>query len=837
MPALAEFLKTWWGAERRSPMIFALKLLGFAISFTAGIVILAFIRFETGYDAWNGNASRIARAVETRDAASGAQSVALPYPFADAVASGLAGVEDVARVQPLRVMLQRDQDRFNERVFFVEPAFLRLFEVKLVSGAAAPLEGASGLVLSRSAARKYFGERDAIGQRLRLGGVREVTVTGVMEDWPADSHVRPDYLLPLEAFFRIAAENGNVQRERITGWRDCHCYATYVLFETPEAMALAQRELHGLLVAQQGEDYARANAVTLQPLTRAYLHSAGYATYLDHAANGDPVQLAILGSAALVLLLVAVLNFVNFSFAQVSLRAREFAVRRTLGARPGQLVARVTAETALSALAMAAVATIVAALLLRPLSVFMERPVSASRLLDPAALFAILAIAVAVGMASGSIPVMLLARASPARLLRGAADALGGSRTRLRLVLVGAQFLISTVLLSFAIAMYSELAYVQSVPRNFDAARKLIVNGEGSHEVFGRLMAEFAAVPGVAGVAVANAVPTTPLTNRQLVLRARGDDAEGRQMMLNDVDFDWFDVLGVDVVAGRTFDRSFGGDGYLAQWDTAQAAERAAAPDGSAPRVVNVVVNERASRALGFGSPREALDERLRFLTNGAARYEMRIVGVVADLRYGGPRDEIEPLIYRARDDWQLNVNERRYFVVALDERANEGEVRRPLARLWNEAAPSFVEDVGDLAERLAALGAGERRQLQLILLFMGAAVALALLGTLGFSTFLLQRDTKSLAIRRVLGATHRELSARMAARLTAALALASVAAWPAAYLLIEEWLEGFVLRVPISASWFLAATVAISGLALVVSFIFISRLSAVSPAGFLRRE
>lgn len=813
-----------------------LKLLGFVISFTVGIVIFAFIDFETSYDAWNRNADRIARAIETRDAASGAKSVSLPYPFADAVASTLPGVVDVARVQPLRVMLQRDQDRFNELVFFVEPAFLRMFEVNLVAGERSPLEASSGVVLSRRAARKYFGDDDAIGRRLSLGGARDVTVAGIMEDWPADTHVRPDFLLPLELFFRIADQNGNIDRERITGWSNCHCYATYVQFRTPEAMNLAGSRLHGLLVSQQGEDYARTYPVELQPLSRIYLHSAGYATYVDHATKGDPVQLAILGSAALVLLLVSALNFVNFSIAQTSLRAREFALRRTLGAKPRELMGRVTSEAVLSAMAMAAVSMILAVLLLQPLSVFMERPVEASRLFDWTALAWILAIAAAVGFASGLLPASLLARVSPGQLLRGTNGLLRGASARLRLVLVGSQFLISTVLMSFAIGMYSELSYVQSAPQGFEPVRKLIVNGEGSHGVIDRLMAEFSAVPGVASVAIGNAVPTTPLTNRQVVVREMGGDPDGRQLMLNDVDFNLLDVLRVEVVAGRTFDRSFGGDVYLAQWDAQPAADQATSADRALP-VVNVVINESASRALGFASPQDALGESIRFATRAPQRYRMEIVGVVADVRYGGPRDETPPLVYRARDDWHVNVNEWRYFVVALDRQAEDGEVRRALSHIWNQAVPSFVSDVRSMEESIVALSGGERRQVQLIALFVGAATAIALLGSLGFAAFLLQRDARGVAIRRVLGASRRQLAVRMSVRMTGALAVASVTAWPIAYFGISEWLQGFVLRVPISVSWFMTSTIAVSLVTLFATFVFFVRLTASSPTGFLRRE
>ncbi len=840
MAEVAQYLKTWWGSEKRNPLIVTLKLLGFVVSFTASAVIFAFVRFEAGYDAWNTNADRIARAVETRDPANGSKSVSLPYPFGDAAAAGLPGVDRMARVQPLRVMLKRDQERFNELVFFAEPAFLQIFQVKIVAGDTAPLHGSAGLVISRRAAAKYFGGANPIGRRLSLGGDkdREVAITAVMEDWPRDSHIRPDFILPLEAFFRIV-EGNKIDRSRITGWSDCHCYVTYLQFQSPEAMARAQNEVHDLLVSRQGARYAAANPVELQPLRRIYLHSEGYAAFLDHAAKGNPVQLAVLGSAALVLLLVSALNFINFSLAQTSLRSREFAMRRLLGAKSGHVLARVTSEAALSSLLVAVIAVSFAAVLLEPLSSFMDRPLAASYLFQSATVGVILLVVAGVGAGAGLVPATLVAQVEPNALLRGGGSVLKGSKAHLRLLLVALQFVISTVLACFAVAMYAQIRYVQDQPIGFDARHRLIVNGEGSDASFRELTARFADVPGVEAVAIANAVPTTPVTNRQRVVHGSGEDSDGRQIMVNDVDLGMLPALAVRVLAGRGFDRSFGADVYHGQWDASLALPDSARadPSGGPLPVVDVVVNDAASEELGFASAADAIGETVSFVSSASPRYRMQIVGVVADLRYGGPRNEVLPMLYRARDDWNLNLHAQRYLLVKLDENADEGAVARELGRIWNGVVPAFVGDIASLDDRVASQAADDRRELRLILMFVGAAILIAVLGSLGLCAFLLQRAAKGFAIRRVLGASRGELSLRTSMRLTATLALASLAGWPIAYVLISRRLEGFALRVPISLSWFAIATLGISSLALSTSFLFSLRFASRSPMHYLRSE
>lgn len=192
------------------------------------------------------------------------------------------------------------------------------------------------------------------------------------------------------------------------------------------------------------------------------------------------------------------------------------------------------------------------------------------------------------------------------------------------------------------------------------------------------------------------------------------------------------------------------------------------------------------------------------------------------------------PMVYRARDDWQLNFHEPRYFAVRMDSGAVSA-VLPALRRAWDQTILGFVSDVSMTEDRLARQNADDRRQFDLISLFMIAVVAISLLGSLGFSAFMLQRQARGLAIRRVLGASHRELAFRLSIPVLWAVAISSIVAWPIAYVLVSGWLESFVLRAPISAGWFASATVGITGLAVLVSYAFNTRLAAVSPLRFLR--
>jgi putative ABC transport system permease protein len=330
-------------------------------------------------------------------------------------------------------------------------------------------------------------------------------------------------------------------------------------------------------------------------------------------------------------------------------------------------------------------------------------------------------------------------------------------------------------------------------------------------------------------VVIANAVPTTPAAASSHFVRQGEDEAQAQVMLLNDVSFGFMQDLRIPLVAGRYFDEGMGGDRFLGQWD-------AAGPNSveGRPSVVNVIVNRSASQAFGFESPTDAIGEFVRPAIDRTTQYAMAIIGVVEDVRYAGPREAVMPMVYRARDDWQLNFHEPRYFAVRMDSGAVSA-VLPALRRAWDQTILGFVSDVSMTEDRLARQNADDRRQFDLISLFMIAVVAISLLGSLGFSAFMLQRQARGLAIRRVLGASHRELAFRLSIPVLWAVAISSIVAWPIAYVLVSGWLESFVLRAPISAGWFASATVGITGLAVLVSYAFNTRLAAVSPLRFLR--
>ncbi|UXI66274.1 ABC transporter permease [Tahibacter amnicola] len=811
-------------ASLQQPWTALLKLVGFVIGFVGCILILAFVNYESHYDAWLSQGDRIARVIQIRDVKTGQRSVSPPYPFADAARTDIPGVVATARMQPLRIMLQQGQARFNEVALFVDPAFLQVFDVTIDAGASNPLENPYSAVLSRRAAFKYFGRTDVVGSRLLLGGKQEVTVTAVMPNWRADSHLSPDVLLPLESFFQMAKENGNVDRERITGWDNCQCYPTYLLFDRADRFAAADAALRDTLVRHQGEDYAARLPLFLQHVTDAYLDSNKYRTYLDHAKKGDRVQLLVFLAIAFVLLLISGVNFANLSVAEATRRAKEVGMRRILGATRTDVNGQLIGE----ALAFATVALVlsfgVAALLISPFASFVARPIAVDTILAPMVIGQVVLAAVLATAVAGSVPALLLSRAEPVALLRESATSDGRllSGGRLRQIMVMLQILVSTALIVGSLAIYSQIAYVRHLPRGFVMDDKLVVNGEGSHDAFGEISAQLAALPTVTRVSIANALPTTQTPSPQQLLRQGAAPTDARGVVINDIDFGFFSALGVRSVAGRLFDPNFGSDSYRV-------------PDkADEEREVNVVVNQAAAAELGFASPDLALDQVVRAADKNQAALAMRIVGVVENIRYGSPKEAVQPMVYRARVDWNVNRHEPRFFLVSSTDPGNP-QLQENVRQLWIRLVPGFVSDATPMTTRLTGQLRGEQQQFRMVLMFTGAALLISVLGVLGLAAFVMRRRAKELAVRRVVGASPLQIAQLVSMQQMRHILVAVVLSLPLSYWMILRWLQNFDLRVPVSWSWFAGGALLSLCCAFLLLLAFTARVAAASPVRYLK--
>jgi putative ABC transport system permease protein len=525
-----------------------------------------------------------------------------------------------------------------------------------------------------------------------------------------------------------------------------------------------------------------------------------------------------------------VINYVNLSTARAALRAREVALRKVFGATRGALAAQFLVEAVAVSLLAALIALALVELTLPLFNTALGSALKLRYTGPDSVLPLFVAVTTAVGLTAGVYPALVLSRFQPAGVL-AASKAPGGGRAAglVREALVLVQFAVSIALLIGAGVVFAQSEFVRRADLGFQRERLILVREVGNPQVDPQknvLQAAFQRLPGVESVTVSGRYPGQGGTAQTSSFRRAGQTGRDVSISLEPVGDRYFETYGMRLVAGRLFNAANRMDDALQPRTTTQ--EVSAEPAEG----LNIILNEAASRALGFRKPSEAIGQVIR---SGGASIPLTIVGVVADARFGSPREKVPPLLYyrNTASAAQLTGSP----TIAVRYRGDPKAMTARLQGAWREVVP----DVPFKAQTVeTALGEfyepDERRSL---LVTMGTAVAslIGCLGLYGLAAFSSERRTKEIGVRKVLGASTGDVFRLLIGQFLRPVVVANLIAWPVAFVLMREWLNSFDQRIELTPAYFAAATV----LALVVALATVTgqalRVARADPGAALRTE
>ena len=785
-----------------------INLLGLAVGLTCAILILLFVRDELSFDRYAPKADSIYRvALEAQTANRGlVRTARTPPPWAPALAGDYPEVLNFVRFKtPLVSWLvgsdERDK-RFHEKGFyFADPSVFEVFGLKLLRGdPATALREPSSLVLTETAAARYFGRDDPLGKVLRVDNTFDFRVTGVMRDVPRTSHFTFDILASFQSLNVLPIYGGTPYDTFERSGLNPDVY-TYLLLKEGTDPAELERKLPAFLQARVGRQLAQVNVRLtpfLQPLVDIHLRSNLDAELRANASAGD---LYIYAAVALFILAIACINFMNLATARSAGRAREVGIRKVVGAERRQLVGQFLGESLLLAMFSLALAFALAKLLLPAFGALSGKALSLS-LADPLLLFGGLALALVVGAASGSYPAFFLSAFRPANVLRGSLRS-GGSNVLLRKALVVFQFGIALVFIIGTAVVYEQIRYARTKPLGFDK-RNVVVLPLGdprARPLFQSFKDRALQSPGVLSATGATSLPGG-LVNVGLVLPEGAAPDAQVAVDLCLVGYDFLRALGIELAAGRDFSREFPSDLLQA-----------------------VILNEAAVRLFGWtGSP---LDKRMRF-----GNLDCRVIGVVKDFHVRSLRHRIGPLVLH------LSPTPDGLLYAAL--RIDPKRTRETLAYIesqWRQVYPhdpfiySFLEDDFD------GLTRADDARGRVFLAFSALTVFIACLGLFGLASYSAEQRKKEVGIRKVLGASTSGLAGLLTMEFVRLVLLSCALAAPVAYLVMSRWLGGFAYRAPMG--WWIfpaAAALAVLIALLTVGFQAV-RAALANPVDSVRTE
>jgi putative ABC transport system permease protein len=809
-----------------------INIAGLAIGMAACIMILLYVRYERSFDDWLPNAANTYQLQAWYPHPKDSDPVFFQmsaYVSKDAIKKDFPQIERVGYIlSSSPVILKDGQASATDNYVFTDDDFLKVVQLPLVAGSTLTRDGTA--VLSQSEAIRRFGTDQVVGRTLTAvskGKSRDYLVTGVFKDIPKNSHLKLDGILRTD-FNSYWADSPEFLTQ--WGWQSGWVYLDVRPGTDIKALQAQEPAWEKRNIADEYHDGVRFNQGDDQDWHFVNVRDIhlGKAQGAAMTPGNDARTIATFAIVALLILGMAVVNFTNLATARASQRAREVALRKVLGAKRRHLIVQFVAESILISTVAMVIALALVELLVRPFATFLDAELSLNYFGSSGILLPAIVLTFLVGVASGIYPAFFLSRFQPAQVLkanRSAAETPGSGRIRSALVVL--QFAVSIGLIVCTGVIYTQTTYAETVDPGYKRDHILQVDNMGRAELLNRgeaIVDQMRKLPGVVAVGRTDLGVSTSNNSTSGVLLPGA--TKSVDLGNYEVDTGLLDAMGLKLLAGRWFELNRPMDDETLPYPPDPAAERALAARG-----VNVVINDLAVKLLGFKSPQDAIGKTFRaaLYSKKTGDVTLTVIGVIGDTQFRSAREPIQPLMLRATKigpGWMI-----------IRYRGDPATVEREVERQWKQITNTvpfqakFSEDIvrGDYK--------AERARAEIFATFSLLAILIGCLGLFGLAAFTAQRRTKEIGIRKVLGARTRDIVRLLVWQFSRPVIIANVIAWPIAWWLMRDWLNGFDQRIALTAVPFLIAAAIALGIAIATVVGHAVRVARANPIHALRYE
>lgn len=774
------------------------NILGLTIGFACGISILLYVQNEISYDRYHENADRIYRVVEGND-------VKTPPLLGPTLKEEYPEIEHFLRIQGtagIWLMAYEDRVFYETDVAWADETLFDLFSFPLLRGNPdTALKDPFSVVITRSTARKMFGDEDPVGKVIVAdNGLADLRVTGVMEDIPDNSHFWMDYFVSLSTA-PFVGYPGTLNR-----WHVRYFY-TYLLLNEDYPAELLEQKLPSFVDKHMGsllEETGGRFEPYLQPLTEIHLYS-----HLENelGVNGDSTYVAILLVVAAFVIVLTCVNFTNLSTARAMVRIKEVGFRKVAGAQRWELIQQSFGETMVQAVCASFVAMILVWLILPTFSDLSGKQLSLNILNSPEYLVSWIGLTVLVGGLAGIYPALLVSAIKPTAMLVKN-QLVHRKQDYLRKGLVMTQCTISVALIVGTLVLYQQLGYLSNAKLGFEKDQVLVIpSGIGQVEdTLPVLKQALVQHPGVLYMSDASSVPG--VTGGRGFIRSMTaevfEDAGANRIDLGYIETgtDFVETMGIELMAGRRFHTD----------------------DQSASDIGNLIINETAAGALGWTTPEEAVGRQV-LLNN---EHRGNVVGVMKDFHIKSLHQMIRPL---ALLHYPFGGT---FFVVRLSPNDLEDSLGF-IQDTWTSMLPAFPLRYSFLSDDFALLYQADYHFGQVCGLFTGIAAFIAIQGLVGLASFSVGQRTREIGVRKVLGASVSQLLVLLSKEFVVLIIIANAVGWILAYYGLSYWLQQFAYRIDIGAETFVMVGVLSVVVVLAVLGYHVIRTATANLADVLR--
>lgn len=786
------YLKTGWRNLRKNKVFSFINILGLTIGITCCMMIFLFIMNEYSFDSFHKQEKRIYRVMRGYDASKSR----VPYlsgPYAPALLNDFPReIKKAVRLMPTNGMISFGNRSFNEKkVYFTDADFFSLFTFPLIKGdAATALKDPASVVLTETTAKKYFGKEDPMGKVLEFDKRLQLKVTGIIKDVPSNSHMDFDLVVPLSNYF---------DRSWFNVWINNNFF-TYVLLDEHADKEKIESRFPQFMNKYMGKDMARLGFrfdLALTPLSDIYFEPT---SSFDDVRHGDKKVVYVFLSIAVLILLIACINFMNLATIRAVERSKEVGLRKVMGALRNHLVWQFIGESILLTVISCLFSIGLLQLLMPLYNQLLGFTLTVSWSTLPIYLF-LAGVIIVVGFLAGSYPAFVLSAFSPIEALKGKLR-LGKGGAFFRQALVVVQFSISVLLIIGTIIIMNQMHYVKNKELGYDKAQTIVVPID-NNDIYDHMYTfknELQSKNNIASVSIMSGEPggffdthTFEVEGQHEIWKANTEFA----------DFEYVKTLGLKIIAGRDFSAQY-------PTDTTDA----------------VLINRTAAVKLGF-TPGNAIGKWIKNPVRDNAK--RRIIGVVEDFNFRSLKENMDALVISPSED-------RRVAVIKL----KSGNIQSTLATIRNEyskVAPVYPFEYSFLDQKFDETYKTDLRQQTLLSIFSGLAIFIACLGLFGLASFTAAKRTKEIGVRKVLGSSISNIVVLLSRDLLKPVLLAILVAIPIGYYAMHNWLQNFAYRVPLHWWVFALAGLIAASIALITVSFQAIKAAVVNPVKSLRSE
>ena len=769
-----------------------INILGLSIGITACVLMFLYIGYEFSYDRFNenfneiyriGNETNITGTMQKTVMTSGPMAPTLKNDFPEIVNAVRIGTYFKDMTVPKVLIKHEDRQFYEDGILFADSTFLDMFSFPLKLGNKdKALDEPFSILITEEYAKKYFGNENPLGKTLNFENKHDFRVTGVLENIPFNSHLRFNILSSFSSMKILFGKN----RYLFEHWL-ATAYNSYI--QLPKGYN--PDDLEQKLSAFVDKHFGAMSKATgfkmnlfLQPIRRIHLYSNLFGEFGEIGGYNDIKYIYIFTAAALFILLIACINFVNLTTARSSARIKEIGMRKIIGANRQQMVRQFIGESMLMSLCSLIISFIFVLLILPEFNSLTERKISLNLENCIPLILISLIFTVFLGMVSGIYPAVYLSAFHPVNILKNSPG--GIKRKFFRKFLVVFQFVISIVLINGTIIIYNQMNYIKNKNLGFDKEQIVVmpVRDTGIKQNYRSLKNELLQNPLVINAATASSVPgDIIITSAYWVEGAKRNDISSIRTIW--VDYDYINTLGLKIIQGRDFSRDFPADISS-----------------------SFIINQAAAEKFGWEEP---INKKITWFST--TRKEGKVIGVVKDFHSSSLHQAIEPIVF------QMNPE----FLNQLLLKVNPENITSVLSSIettWNNFAPNIPFECYFLDNRFDSQYRVDRKIKDIFLYFTGLGIFIACMGLFGLASFTSEQRIKEIGIRKVLGASVTGIVSLLSKDFIKLVLISNIFAWPISYLIMNKWLENFAYKINIGiASFIFSAVLAVLIALFTVSF------------------